>query len=92
MIKTLVLICSLGVPQPDCSTVTAEAVILGPDAMSLVECGLHGQAYIADGAIANYLDGEHYLKIACTWGERLPAATLEPVETARQSPIPYAMP
>jgi hypothetical protein len=53
MIKSLVLICSLGVPQPDCSTVTAEAVILGPDAMSLVERGLHGQAYIADGAIAN---------------------------------------
>jgi hypothetical protein len=92
MVKTLVLICSLGISQPDCSTATAEVVIPGPDAMSLVECGLHGQAYIAYGAIADYLDGEHYLKIVCTAGERAPAPPIEPIQTARQSPIPYAMP
>jgi hypothetical protein len=93
MIKTLLLICTLGTPQADCSIATAEAVIQGPDAMSLVECGLHGQAYIAHSAIAAYLDGAHYLKISCTAGERLRAPMMEPIQTARRSPnIPYAMP
>jgi hypothetical protein len=93
MMKTLLLICAIGTPQPDCSTATAVAVIQGPDTMSLVECGLHGQAYIAHGAIAGYLDGAHYLKITCTSGEPLRASTIEPVQTARQSPnVPYAMP
>jgi hypothetical protein len=93
MIKTLLLICTLSTPQPDCSMATAEAVIQGPDAMSFVQCGLHGQAYIADGAIAGYLDGAHYLKITCTAGERLRAPTIELIQTSRRSPtIPYAMP
>jgi hypothetical protein len=83
MIKTLLLICTLGTPQADCSTATAEAVIQGPDAMSLVECGLHGQAYIAHGAIAGYLDGAHYLKIRCTAGERRRAPAVEPIQAAR---------
>jgi hypothetical protein len=86
MIKTLLLICALGTPQPDCSMATAEAVIQGPDAMSLVECGLHGQAYIADGAIAGYLDGEHYLKTTCTSGQRLSVPTTEPMVSARGAP------
>ena len=43
MIKTLLLICALGTPQAECSIDTAAAVIQGPDAMSLVECGLHGR-------------------------------------------------
>jgi hypothetical protein len=38
----------------------AEAVIQGPDAIRLVECGLHSQAYIADGASAGYLGGAAY--------------------------------
>jgi hypothetical protein len=88
MIKTLLLICSLGIPQPDCSMATAEAVIQGPDTMSLVECGLHGQAYIADGAIAGYLDGAHYLKITCTAGERLRAPAAESILKARLAPGP----
>jgi hypothetical protein len=29
-------------------------------------CGLHGQAYIAGTAIAEYLRDGHYLKLACT--------------------------
>lgn len=85
MMKTLLLICALGTPQPDCSTATAEAVIQGPDATSLVQCGLHGQAYIADGAIAGYLDGAHYLKITCTSGERLRAARNPPIHSAAQA-------
>jgi hypothetical protein len=66
MMKALLLICALTTPQADCSVDTADAVIQGPDAMSLVECGLHGQAYIAGGALAGYLDDAHYLKVACT--------------------------
>ena len=92
MIKILLLICTLSTPQADCSITTAEAVIQGPDAMSLVECGLHGQAYIAHGAIASYLDGAYYLKITCT-GERPRPSTTEPIEIARRSPaVPYAIP
>jgi hypothetical protein len=93
MFKTLLLICSLGMPRADCSIATAEAVIQGPDAMSLIECGLHGQAYIAPGAIAGYLDGEHYLKITCTSRERLRAPTTHPVQEAELEPTTsYAFP
>ena len=93
MVKTLLLICTLDTPQPACSVATAEAVIQGPDAVSLVECGLHAQAYIADGAVAGYLDGAHYLKISCTWGERLRAPTREAIQAVQGSPtIPYALP
>ena len=56
MMTTLLLICALGTSQADCSIETAEAVIQGPEATSLVDCGLHGQAYIAEGALAGYLD------------------------------------
>ena len=86
MMKTLLLICALGTPQADCSTATAEAVIQGPDATSLVQCGLHGQAYIAHGAIAGHLDGAHYLKITCTSGERLHTPTAQPVRSATPPP------
>jgi hypothetical protein len=86
MIKTLLLICTLSMPQADCSAATAEAVIQGPDATSLTQCGLHGQAYIAHGAIAGYLDGGHYLKIACTSGARQDAL-IQPIESAGQLPI-----
>jgi hypothetical protein len=84
MMKTLLLICTIGTPQPDCSTATAEVVIQGPDAMSLVECGLHGQAYIADGAVAGYLDGEHYLKIICTSGQRLRPPPIPLIQSAKR--------
>jgi hypothetical protein len=66
MMTALLLICALSTAQADCSVETADAVIQGPDAMSLVECGLHGQAYIAGGALAGYLDHAHYLKVSCT--------------------------
>jgi hypothetical protein len=77
MMKALLLICALGTPQADCSVDTATAVIQGPDAMSLVECGLHGQAYIADGALAGYLDDGHYLKVICSSRQIQPAAPVE---------------
>ena len=85
MIKTLLLTCALSTPQAECSIATAEAVIQGPDATSLVQCGLHGQAYITDGAIAGYLDGAHYLKTTCTSGERLHAAPDAPIRSTAQA-------
>ena len=85
MIKTLLLICAIGTSHADCSMDTAAAVIQGPEAMSLVECGLHGQAYIAHGAIADYLDGAHYLKISCTSGRRLHAASNPPTRSTAQA-------
>ena len=86
MIKTLLLICTLGTPHADCSMATAEAVIQGPDALSPAQCGLHGQAYIAHGAIAGYLDGGHYLKITCISGQRLHAPTIESIRSAKPMP------
>lgn len=70
VMTTLLLICALGTSQADCSIDTAQAVIQGPEAASLVECGLHGQAYLAGGALASYLDEWHYLKVSCTAGRR----------------------
>ena len=64
--KTLLLICALAVAHGDCSVDTAEVVVQGPESQSLVMCGMHGQAYLAEGALAGYLDGAHYLKITCT--------------------------
>ena len=81
MMKTLLLICALAVPRGECDLETATAVVQGPDAPSLVTCGLHGQAYIAQGALAGYLADGHYLKIACTAGSRVRPA-LAPRRTA----------
>jgi hypothetical protein len=86
MLRTLLLVCAIGTPQPECSPATADAVVQGPEATSLVECGLHGQAYIAGGAIADYLDGAHYLKITCTSGERPRTPTTEPIVSAHRVP------
>ena len=85
MMQTLLLICALATPQADCGLETADAVIQGPEAMSLVECGLHGQAYIAGGALAGYLDDEHYLKVSCTSGRPLRAAGLQPGRSTAQA-------
>ena len=84
MMQTLVLICALATPQADCGPETADTVVQGPEAMSLVECGLHGQAYIAAGALAGYLDNEHYLKISCSSGRRLRATGPAPAQRDAQ--------
>ena len=73
MMKTVILICALGMARPDCSAETAVTMIQGPDAGNLAQCGFLGQAYLADTVLADYLDGEHYLKILCTAGDRLDA-------------------
>ena len=82
MMQTLLLICTLATPQHACGPDTADQVIIGPEAMSLVECGLHGQAYIAGGALASYLDDQHYLKVSCTAGRRVHPAELAPVRSS----------
>lgn len=73
MMKTVILICALSMPRPECSTETAVSVVQGPGATHLAQCGFIAQAYVADTAMANYLDGEHYLKILCTAGDKLEA-------------------
>lgn len=73
MMKTVILICALGIARPDCSIDTAMSVIQGPDATNLASCGFLGQAFIADTAFADYVRDDHYLKILCTSGDRLEA-------------------
>ena len=68
--KTLILICALGLARPDCSIETATVVVQGPEATSLAQCGFLGQAYFADTALAGYVEDGHYLKILCTSGGR----------------------
>jgi hypothetical protein len=86
LLRTLILICALATPRHDCSIDTAVDVIQGPEAASLVECGLHGQADIAAGAMAGFLDEEHYLKIICTAGPFPgPVTTQEPMRSAMRS-------
>jgi hypothetical protein len=76
MMKTVILICAMSLPRPECSTETAISVVQGPEAGNLAQCGFVGQAYLADTALANYLDGEHYMKILCTAGDRLEVQTV----------------
>lgn len=78
MIKTVILICAIGIARPDCSTETALSVIQGPEARNLARCAFLGQAYLANTVLADYLDGEHYLKILCTSGDRLDVRTTPP--------------
>jgi hypothetical protein len=85
MLKTLILICLLGTAHADCTEDTADAVIQGPDAMSLVECGMHGQAYVAGGALAGYIDDQHYLKVSCMAGRRVRAPGLQQARSAAQA-------
>ena len=72
MTKTVILICALGMPRAECDLQTAEAVIQGPMAAHAGRCGLLGQAYLAETPLADYLDGEHYLKINCTFNDQRP--------------------
>ena len=68
--KTLILICVLGLSRPDCSIETATVVVQGPEATNLAQCGFVGQAYLANTALAGYVEDGHYLKILCTSGDR----------------------
>lgn len=78
MVKSVILICALGVSKGDCNLQSAEAVIQGPSVAHAGQCGLYGQAYLAETVLADYLDGEHYLKIICTSGDRRPVVVERP--------------
>ena len=72
--KTLLLICAVGLLHRDCSIATAVAVVQGPDVVHLAQCGVLGQAYLADTAIAAYIEDGHYLKILCSAEQRIEQA------------------
>ena len=74
--KTLILICALGTFRQDCSIETATVVVQGPEATNFVQCGFLGQAYLADTALAAYVEDGHYLKILCTSGVTLDPARM----------------
>ncbi len=67
--NSLILICALGLSHAECSVDTAEQVVQGPETESLASCGMVSQAYLAETAMADYLDGQHYLKITCSPGD-----------------------
>lgn len=63
--KSLILICALGLSHADCTTASATVVLLGPKSATPARCGFVAQAYVAATAIAGHLD-DHYLKVGCT--------------------------
>jgi hypothetical protein len=84
MLKMLILVCAVATAPADCRPQSALDVISGPDVASPVMCGLHGQAYIAETALAGRHHEDEYLKIVCvrpsakaalTTGKSSPAAT-----------------
>ena len=80
--KSLILICALGLSHADCAIDTATVVIQGPEAGGPAQCGFLAQAYLAGTSIAGYLERDHYLKIACS-PDRLRRAGAEPGRDAR---------
>lgn len=63
MFAVLILVCLASTPRAECQRETAIDVIAGPPAASEVQCGLYGQAYLAETALA-VREGE-YVKIRC---------------------------
>ena len=65
MFKVLILVCSTALSPTECKVDTAVAVINGPDAPNELMCGLNGQAYVAETAIAEKHEDE-YVKVTCS--------------------------
>ena len=65
MYKVLLLICTVGMHQSECTVDTAVNVIRGPDAYDLASCGLKSQAYLAGTVIGRNLTHGEYPKIIC---------------------------
>ena len=65
MYKVLLLICTLGLHQSECTVDTALDVVRGPNAFDLASCGLKSQAYLASTAIGRRLSDGEYSKIVC---------------------------
>jgi hypothetical protein len=66
--KSLILICALGLSHADCTIDSATVVLQGPEGGGPAQCGFLAQAYLASTSIAGYLDDDHYLKVSCTPG------------------------
>lgn len=64
MFQVLILICSVSVLPMDCQRNTAVDVIQGPPASSDWQCGLYGQAYLAETALS--IRKDEYIKVKCT--------------------------
>ena len=65
MYKVLVLICTVGLHQSDCTVDTALYVVRGPNAFDLASCGKQSQAYLAGIVIGRRLSDGEYPKIVC---------------------------
>ncbi len=65
MLKAVLLVCALNVPPGECRPETALDVVVGPEVGNVTACGLHGQAYFAQSALAQGLTGREYLKVIC---------------------------
>lgn len=86
--NALILVCALGTPQSECSMENAAAVLQGPAVSSPILCGLHGQAYLAATAIADYLEGGHYLKVRCTLGRPNRRGGADRIAISPRRPLP----
>jgi len=64
LFQVLVLICAQSISPADCQPYTATDVIVGPQANSVMECGLYGQSLVASSAHLGRSPGE-YVKIRC---------------------------
>jgi hypothetical protein len=91
MLKMLILVCAVGTAAADCRPQSALDVISGPDVASPVMCGLHGQAYIAETALASRHHDDEYLKIVCVKPSAKAALmTDKPSPTATALALPSA--
>jgi hypothetical protein len=80
--KSLILICALGLSHADCTIDSATVVVQGPEGGGPAQCGFLAQAYLASTSIAGYLDGAHYLKVSCS-----PESPRRAVTKAKAKPI-----
>lgn len=65
MFRIVILICSIQLSPADCQINSATDVINGPEAYDSVECGLYGQAYVAETALGERRRDDEYLKVSC---------------------------
>lgn len=65
MFKVLILVCSSALSPSECQVDSAVSVINGPEAPDARICGLNGQAYLAETALAAKHEDE-YVKIKCS--------------------------
>jgi hypothetical protein len=86
VLEVIILVCSLGLSPAECQEDSAFDVIHAPvETGSMMNCGLYGQAFVAQTSLAKRLDGT-YLKIRCGSGHRVSA------DKASETPVASAFP